>query len=152
MGKCLSYTGIIMASIYVLSSCKLYQSKNREEQQSSSSDRMYIMQRQQQQQWNYDSLSRYWLFWSDSSFRFHPDSGLTGQHGKLVMLESKINTHIKNGLSSHSSNRSVQTELKSSKDKRRSWAIPNLWLITLVGATVLLLGWKFRKFFKTFLL
>jgi hypothetical protein len=141
----------LLIGLYTLISCRLYQNRNREEQQSSSSDRMYMMQRQQQQQWNYDSLSRYSLFWSDSSFRFHPDSGLIGEQGQLVMLESNVNTGIKNGLSSQISESSVQTELKSSTEKRSTWAIPNLWLITLIGATILLLGWKFGKFFKTFL-
>ncbi|MEI2274326.1 hypothetical protein OHD16_19415 [Sphingobacterium sp. ML3W] len=145
--KCLLF---VIACSY-LGSCRLYQSRDKESWLSKSDMAQHHKQIELQYGVQHDSQSRYWLFWSDSNFRFHPDSGLIGQHGQLVMLESKVNTGVKNELSSQSSDRRFQTELKSSIDKRRSRAIPNLWLITLLGAIVLLFGWKFRKFFKTFL-
>ena len=151
MGKNIYKHMLLVVVCSCLGSCKLYQSRDKESQWSKSDMLLHQKLVDLQYSLQHDSQSRYWLFWSDSSFRFHPETGLVGQQGQLVMLESKVNTGVKNGLSSMSSDRSTQTELKSSTDKRSTWAIPNLWLITLIGTTGLLLGWIFRKFFKTFL-
>jgi len=151
MGRYVYKHLLLVIACSCLGSCKLYQSREKESQWSKSDMLQHQKQVDLQYRLQHDSQSRYWLFWSDSSFRFHPDSGLTGQRGRLFMQEFKVNTGVKNELSSKSSDRSMQTTLKLSTDKRSTWAIPNLWLITLIGTTILLLGWKFREFFKTFL-
>lgn len=140
----------LLIGLIVLVSCRLYQNKNREQKQSSSSDRVYMIQRRQQQQWNRDSLSRYWYFWTDSNFRFHPDSGLTGQRGRLFMQESKSNMMASKSLSTNVNELSAEKVQKSTADKRRSLSAPDLWFIGLI-VILLSMGWKFRKFFKTFL-
>lgn len=84
MCKIMNYRLIYIIILMCLSSCKLYQQKDKAELQSSRSgwqwnefaQRWYILQR--------DSLSRSWYFWSDSSFRFHPDSGLAAEAGGTV--------------------------------------------------------------------
>ncbi|WP_146190976.1 MULTISPECIES: hypothetical protein [Sphingobacterium] len=141
----------VSIGLLILISCKLYEHKKRDKREEVEIDWQHTELRQRLYTFRQDTLSRRWYFWTDSSYRFHPDSGFIGQQGKLVMLESKVTTRLKSGLSSQASERNVQTELRSSRDKRSTWTIPNLWLITFIGATVLLLGWRFRKFFKTFL-
>ncbi|MDR0265374.1 MAG: hypothetical protein LBJ04_19315 [Sphingobacterium sp.] len=97
-----------------------------------------------------DSQSRYWYFWTDGGFRFHPDSGLIGQGGQLAMLESKVKTSAKNELSTNSSDNRQQTKYKLRSDKRSAWQVPNLWLVGFVLAAVTI-AWKFRFFLKTLL-
>ncbi|WP_346084953.1 hypothetical protein [Sphingobacterium ginsenosidimutans] len=139
-----------MAALYVLGSCKLYQQKNREELKSSC---VLVQKEELAQRWyslQRDSLSRSWYFWTDSSFRFHPDSGLIGQRGRLFMQESKSNRMTNKSLSTNVNALSAQKAQKSTTDKRRSMSTPDLWFIGLL-VILLCMGWKFRKFFKTFL-
>lgn len=136
--------------LFSLSSCKLYQSRNKEYQQEEQMQSNYHQQVDVLFRGLKDSQSRYWFFWTDSSFRFHPDSGLVGQSGQLAMLESKVNASAKNQVSTKSSESFMQTQHKGSTDKRSAWAVPSLWLIGFVLAAVIVV-WKFRFFFKTFL-
>jgi len=97
-----------------------------------------------------DSQSRYWYFWTDGGFRFHPDSGLIGQGGQLAMLESKVKTSTKNELSTNSSDNLQQTQHKLSTEKSTAWAVPDLLLIGFFLAAIAIV-WKFRFFLKTLL-
>lgn len=133
-----------------LCSCKLYQSRKKEDLREEQIWSNYNQQVDVLYSSLKDSLSRYWLFWTDSNFSFHPDSGLIAQRGQLAMLESRVNTTAKNKLSTNSSDSFLRTQHKLSTEKRSAWAVPDLWLIGLVFLAVAI-AWKFRKFFKTFL-
>ncbi|WP_153847828.1 hypothetical protein [Sphingobacterium paramultivorum] len=132
------------------SSCKLYQSGKKEDHREERIRSNYNQQADVLYSRLKDSQSRYWLFLTDSNFRFHPDSGLIGHSGQLAMLESKVNTRAKNELSTSSSDSYMQTKYVLSTDKRSAWAVPKLWLIGFVLVAVAI-TWKFRNFFKTFL-
>ncbi|MCS4163769.1 MULTISPECIES: hypothetical protein [unclassified Sphingobacterium] len=131
-------------------SCKLYRNRGKEDQREERIQSHYKRQVDVVYKELKDSQSRYWHFWTNSSFRFHPDSGLIGQNGQLAMLESKVNTRAKNELSTSSSDSYMQTKYVLSTDKRSAWAVPKLWLIGFVLVAVAI-TWKFRNFFKTFL-
>lgn len=139
----------LIVSLFLFS-CKLYQSRMKEDQRREQMQSHYKHQVDVVYRELKDSQSRHWLFWTDSSFRFHPDSGLVGQSGQLAMLESKVIASAKNQVSTKSSESSMQTQHKGSTDKRSAWAVPSLWLIGFVLAAVIIV-WKFRLFFKTFL-
>lgn len=50
-----------------------------------------IEKRQSTLQWNqYDSTGLYWHFQSDSPFHYHPESGLYGWGGKLIVGEKRV--------------------------------------------------------------
>jgi len=133
-----------------LCSCKLYQSRKKEDQREERIRSNYNQQADFLHSTLKYSQSRYWLFWTDSNFRFHPDSGLIGHSGKLAMLESKVNTTTKNKLSTNSSDSFLQTKNKLSTDKRSAWVVPKFLLIGLVFVAIAIV-WKFRYFFKTLL-
>lgn len=130
-------------------SCKLYQSRKKEDRREEQIRSNYNQQVDFLYSRLKDSQSRYWLFWTDSNFSFHPDSGLIGQSGQLAMLESKVKTSAKNEHSTNSSDSYMQTQHVLSTDKRSAWVVPKLWLIGFVLVAVAI-AWKFRKFFKTF--
>ncbi|UQA73979.1 hypothetical protein K2F45_19500 [Sphingobacterium siyangense] len=132
------------------SSCKLYQSGKKEDHREERIRSNYNQQADVLYSRLKDSQSRYWLFWTDSNFSFHPDSGLIGHRGQLAMLESKVNTGTKNKLSINSSDSFLQTQHKLNTEKRSAWGGLDLWLIGFFLVTVAI-AWKFRNFFKTFL-
>jgi len=150
MGK-YSYPRFIFGiGLLLLGSCKLYQQKNREESLSSASEWQRDELVRQWQRSQQDSLSRYWLFWSDSSFRFHPDSGLLGHSGKLLLLESKVTAKAEKKLAAKVSEQHQQRLQKSTTDKRRTWTTPARWLIVLIGLSFVFIAAKFKKYFKAF--
>jgi len=71
-------------------SCKLYQSERKEALREEQTQSKYKQQLDIWYSGQRDSQSRHWLFLTDSSFRFHPDSGLIGQKGQFAMLESQL--------------------------------------------------------------
>jgi len=132
----------------LLYSCKLYQSELKEAQREEQTQSNYKQQLDIWYRGLSDSQSRYWLFWTDSSFRFHPDSGLIGQKGQLAMLESQVRISAKQEASTKSSASRIQMLKQQSTEKWSAWAVPNLWLIGLL-LVAFALAWKFRNFFKT---
>ena len=89
-----------------------------------------------------DSTNRYWMFRTDTTFYFHPDSGLYAQGGRLWLLEVRHRENI--GQQSYDSltyqayeNQQItQTTLSKSTSKIRYW-----WWIAC-GIFILLLVLK----------
>lgn len=139
-----------LSALLMQVSCKLYQQQDKEEQHlvkgrwkhNEQANLLYYLRR--------DSFSRYWYFSSDSSFRFHPDSGLIGKGGELLMQQSGVKTSLKNSTSATVNDTGWKTAQKSKSDHHRTLSIPQLWLIGFL--TVLLFGcWKLRWFVERFL-
>ena len=141
-------------SIYIvlltMTSCKLYENKQRHKQEEAELEWQNLEQRQRLYTFRQDTLSRSWYFWTDTVFRFHADSGLTGQRGRLFMQESRTNISLKNAVVKKVNNSALQRTQKSISDKRRSISLPNFWLIGLI-AIIVLVSLKFRRVVKTFL-
>lgn len=150
MLKYLFKRGRFLMIFPLLYSCKLYQSERKEAQWQEQTQSNYKQQLDIWYSGLSDSQSRYWLFWTDSSFRFHPDSGLFGRNGQLAMLESNVITSESMEISTNSSNSHTQRLHEASSEKSNVWAAFNLWIIVFVLVAVLI-GWMFRNFFKTFL-
>jgi len=130
-------------------SCKIFKQQDRQDQQSTFKDLQRMEYRQQWYNIQEDSLSRYWYFSSEDRFRFHPDSGIIAERGKLFIQESKLNKSFGNAFSRELNEISSEKIQKSTSDNRRTLFSPGSWLIGLI-VLLLLAGWKFRKFFKTF--
>ncbi|MDR3008238.1 MAG: hypothetical protein LBV59_09915 [Sphingobacterium sp.] len=140
----------LLSTLLIQVSCKLYQQQDREEQHlvkglwkhNEQINLLYNLRK--------DSFSHYWYFSSDSSFRFHPDSGLMGKGGELLMQQSGAKTSLKSSTSATVNDTSWRTAQKSKSDRRSRLSIPQLWLIGFIA--VLLFGcWKLRWFVKRFL-
>ncbi|WP_394676136.1 hypothetical protein [uncultured Sphingobacterium sp.] len=140
----------LLCTLLMPVSCKLYQQQDREEQHlvkglwkhNEQTNLVYNLRK--------DSFSRYWYFSSDSSFRFHPDSGLIGKGGELLMQQSGGKTSLKNSISTTVNDTSFKTAQKSTSDHHHNLSILQLWLIGFIA--VLLFGcWKLRWFIKRFL-
>ncbi|RKF41956.1 hypothetical protein BCY89_00110 [Sphingobacterium siyangense] len=150
MGKKRTALLFLLSTLLMQVSCKLYQQQDREEQylikglwkHNEQANLLYNLRR--------DSFSRYWYFSSDSSFRFHPDSGLIGKGGELLMQQSGVKTSLRNSISTTVNDTSLKTAQKSKSDRRSRLSIPQLWLIGFIA--VLLFGWwKLRWLVKRFL-
>ncbi|MDR6734491.1 hypothetical protein [Sphingobacterium sp. 2149] len=150
MLKYLFKRGRFLMIFPLLYSCKLYQSELKEAQREEQTQSNYKQQLDIWYRGLSDSQSRYWLFWTDSSFRFHPDSGLIGQKGQLAMLESQVRISAKQEASTKSSASRIQMLKQQSTEKWSAWAALNLRIIGLL-LVAFALAWKFRNFFKTFL-
>ncbi|WP_454879789.1 hypothetical protein [Sphingobacterium detergens] len=144
MRKCLKYAWMIMAALYVLGSCKLYQQKNKEELQSSG---MFVQKKELAQGWyslQRDSFSRSWYFWTDSSFRFHPDSGLAGGAGALLVKESRGNNRGLEQRINRTTELSEQQKDRLKKTKNSYSAVDYLWIILFVLAMLVFLMRKVK--------
>lgn len=146
MKKFLNDAVILTALLLSLSACRIFQPPGREsrvlknqlEQQSRQLDLQYVMRR--------DSQSGYWLFWSDSTFRFHPDSGLTARSGKLLRHESQVSAHMQNKASTGVSKVSLQTTDAVKKEKGGwSWLSAKWFVGLLLLAFVAL---RYRGFLR----
>ncbi|WP_293939376.1 hypothetical protein [Sphingobacterium sp. UBA5996] len=143
------YKRLFFSIVFLLfCSCKLYQSERKEALQEEQTQSKYKQQLDIWYSGQRDSQSRHWLFLTDSSFRFHPDSGLFGRNGQLAMLESNVITSESMEISTNSSNSHTQRLHEARSEKSNVWAAFNLWIIVFVLVAVLI-GWKFRNFFKT---
>ena len=90
MLKLLNYLSILLAGLCILGSCTIFKHRTEENRHTS-----VKQSREQALDFSYrkkDSLSRIWYFWTDSAFRFHPDSGFMGRSGGLIARESMIST------------------------------------------------------------
>jgi hypothetical protein len=97
MNAKLIYSVLGISTLLVSGSCKIYESKYREEEQLTA---MEWKKQEQARRWytlQQDTLSRFWYFWTDSTFRFHPDSGLLAASGDLILQEAKKNSKVQAG-------------------------------------------------------
>jgi len=67
-----------------------------------------------------DSLFRTWYVWTDSAFRFHPDSGLIGWAGGLIAQESSTSTTQKNQMAADVLAESSQSDTERKYNHTRS--------------------------------
>lgn len=113
MGKNLIYTFFIFCTIV---SCRTVKEKN--EQLDYQREQSYSnWQRQQAQLFQFtDSAGRYWIFQSDTTFGYHPDSGLRASSGTLGLWEHSVQKQVWS--STLDSNR---TEVRAS-EKINSWS------------------------------
>ena len=126
-----------------LTSCRLFQHRSQEGQEVASSFNQYRQQRNLLYNTQWDSLSRYWYFWTDSSFRFHPDSGLYGKAGTLLLQESSVNSQGQQRQSVTTAEAVAQTKASRKKEADSTWGLGKWGLILLVLAVVYVL-WKSR--------
>ncbi|MFU1855688.1 hypothetical protein ACK8HY_01595 [Sphingobacterium sp. NGMCC 1.201703] len=139
MGTCLKYIAILTALVLFAGACQIFQPRVREsrvlnnkiEQQSNQLDLHFVMRR--------DSQSGYWLFWSDSTFRFHPDSGLVAKSGMLLNHQARVSTHVQNEASTAVNNINVQTLDTEKKEKRSLFSASSKWLLGLFLLMILVL-------------
>ncbi|WP_286776756.1 hypothetical protein [Sphingobacterium sp. UBA2074] len=90
MLKLLNYLSILLAGLCILGSCTIFKHRTEENQYTSAKHHQ-----EKEVDFSYrknDSLSRFWYFWTDSAFRFHPDSGFMGRSGGLIVRESMTST------------------------------------------------------------
>lgn len=128
-----------------LTSCRLFQHRSQEGQEAASSFSQYRQQRNLLYSTQWDSLSRYWYFWTDSSFRFHPDSGLYGKAGVLLLQESSLNGLGQQRQSVTTAGTVAQTKSSRKKETDSALGLGKWGLILLVLAVVYSL-WKSRLF------
>lgn len=69
-----------------------------------------------------DSAVRYWYFYSDSAFSYHPDSGLHTPSGRLLGWEVNVN-HKLEQYTLDSASRLQHDETEVTRDKRRIWSL-----------------------------
>lgn len=67
-----------------------------------------------------DSLFRTWYVWTDSGFRFHPDSGLIGRAVGLIAQESSTSTTQKNQFQADVAGESSQSHTERKYNHTRS--------------------------------
>lgn len=84
-----------------------------------------------------DSLFRTWYVWTDSGFRFHPDSGLIGRAGGLIAQESRKSTPQKNQFAADVAEESSRSDTESKYKHTRSipmgrFAVPAMMLIIAI--------------------
>lgn len=84
-----------------------------------------------------DSLFRTWYVWTDSGFRFHPDSGLIGWAGGLIAQESRKSTTQKNQFAADVAKESSRSDTESKYNHTRSipmgrFAVPAMMLIIAI--------------------
>ncbi|WP_418359741.1 hypothetical protein [Sphingobacterium detergens] len=84
-----------------------------------------------------DSLFRTWYVWTDSGFRFHPDSGLIGRAGGLIAQESRKSTTQKNQFAADVAEESSRSDTESKYKHTRSipmgrFAVPVMMLIIAI--------------------
>jgi hypothetical protein len=145
MCKIINYRLIYTIILMCLSSCKLYQQNDKAELQSSRSDWQWNEFAQQWYTLQRDSLSRSWYFWSDSSFSFHPDSGLAAEAGALWMQESKTRANTQHQKMVTATKSSIQNGYHIKQTKSSSLNA-NYWWFVLLLLIPLILQWnKIKK-------
>ncbi|WP_313188017.1 hypothetical protein [Sphingobacterium siyangense] len=87
---------LLMISIFVVISCSVLQGKKQLEEKSTKIYSQYEQQNLQFHQKQQDRLSSYWYFSTDSTFWFHPDSGLWAKSGKIFAHLSNIKSAEEN--------------------------------------------------------
>lgn len=145
MYKIMNYRLIFTIMLMCLSSCKLYQQKDKDELQSSHSEWQWNDFAQQWYTLQRDSLSRSWYFSSDSSFRFHPDSGLIAGAGALWIQESKTGTNTQHQNMIAATKSLAQNKHRIKQTKSSSLNTNYWWFVLLLLIPLILLWNKIKK-------
>lgn len=141
----MNYRLIFTIILMCLSSCKLYQQKDKAELQSSHSEWQWNDFAQQWYRLQRDSLSRSWYFSSDSSFRFHPDSGLAAEAGALWIQESKARVNTQHQSMIAATKGSAQNEHRIKQTKSSFLNANYWWFVLLLLIPIVLLWNKIKK-------
>lgn len=122
----------VLLLLMVLTACRLFQHKSKSELQSSTSEQ----QKNTFAQWLYtqsrDSLTRSWYFWTDSGLRFHPDSGLSSQGGRLLLKESRASNSVQQQKTSMDSELSKENKDRVAQLENTAYKLPYRWIGLLV--------------------
>lgn len=123
--------------IAVCFSCRSYKEKTGQEYSG-----QMLSQKQEEVWYRYkhdriDSLRRGWLFWSDTAFSYHPDSGLRASTGYIFMGEQRdtwYNTrYARKEAGREEAEHTTRASAMHSRTSRRSRVVP--W----VGAILILI-------------
>ncbi|WP_448137056.1 hypothetical protein [Sphingobacterium siyangense] len=135
-----------MISIFVVISCSVLQGKKQLEEKSTKIYSQYEQQNLQFHQKQQDRLSSYWYFSTDSTFWFHPDSGLWAKSGKIFAHLSNIKSAEEN-LQLQKTNRK-EASTSDSRVKQENKVV-STEIFTVSGVLLAVLGywiwWKGRK-------
>nr|WP_288808699.1 hypothetical protein [uncultured Sphingobacterium sp.] len=94
-----------------------------------------------------DSLFRTWYVWTDSGFRFHPDSGLIGRAGGLIAQESSTSTTQKNQFEADVARESNQSDSERKYNHTRSTPIGRFAIAAM--ALIIAIWFLYNKKGKT---
>lgn len=95
-----------------------------------------IEKRQSTLQWNqYDSTGLYWHFQSDSPFYYHPQSGLYGWGGRLIVGEKRVQHRL---WQLHDSAGYRMDEQSNESYSSTSAAFSSGWRLRVITAAVIL--------------
>lgn len=137
------YGMLYLALSSLLISCKSYHNKERTTDEETQIEWQHLRQRQRRYAFRQDTSSHLWYFWTDSAFRFHPDSGLFAQAGSLFVqgTTGSSRKQMQDLTQAHEQGKQIMTQQESSISKKRS--APYLWLVGL--AIFLLIGWQWSR-------
>ncbi|WP_433902820.1 hypothetical protein [Sphingobacterium puteale] len=133
----------VSIGLLILISCKLYEHKKRDKREEVEIDWQHTELRQRLYTFRQDTLSRRWYFWTDSAFRFHPDSGLLAQSGILLGQESKRNIDKQMQDLTTKNKQGKQKEVKHDQSINRMISVKYFWFVGF--AVVLLVLWKWSR-------
>ena len=135
----ISYGGLLS----LLISCKIYENKKYQKQQETDKRRQYTEQLQRLYSDHQDTLSRLWYFWTDSAFRFYPDSGLSARSGGLVLHESAKRVRKQVLELAEKSEQEQQKQINHEKNGSQMLAVQQVWTIGL--ALLLFFLWRWYR-------
>jgi len=135
-------------SIYIvlltMTSCKIYENRKRDKQEKAELEWQSLEQRQWLYTFRQDTLSRRWYFWTDSTFRFHPDSGLFAQSGSLLGQESTGSKSRYMQDFTRKNEQGKQQETRNEKSRNTVLSAKSLWTVGFVLIPFLL--WRWSRF------
>lgn len=146
MLKLLNYLSSLLAGLCILGSCTIFKHRTEENQYTSAKHH-----KEKEVDFSYrknDSLSRLWYFWTDSAFRFHPDSGFMGRSGGLIVRESMTST-VGENRSAHTVRKDDITSGSERKTKMTRLA-PLGWVLAIGFVLVLVILFICRRKIRTF--
>jgi len=132
----------VSIGLLILISCKLYEHKKRDKREEVEIDWQHTELRQRLYTFRQDTLSRRWYFWTDSAFRFHPDSGLLAQSGILLGQESKRNIDKQMQDLTTKSKQGKQKEVKQQRNSNKLTPGAYFWPVCTVIVLLLIWRWK----------
>ncbi|WP_153846068.1 hypothetical protein [Sphingobacterium paramultivorum] len=147
MLKLLNYLSILLAGLCILGSCTIFKHRTEENQYTSAKHH-----KEKEVNFSYrknDSLSRLWYFWTDSAFRFHPDSGIMGRSGGMIVRES-MKSDVQGSQSIHVAYRD---DLQSSSERKsKTTRVAPFGVVIVIGFVLILLMVLFicRRKIRTF--
>lgn len=135
---------IILIGLISLTSCKIYENKKRDKREEFEVNWQNSEQSQRLYNFRQDTLSRSWYFWTDSAFRFHPDSGLFAQSGSLLGQESTGSTSRHMQDFTRKNEQGKQKETRHEKSRNTVLSAKSLWTVGFV--LILFLLWRRSRF------